>query len=125
VGGDPVDRRDAALRRAVRLQRPPLGPAHSRLSGEFDGPAFHAHAYSDPFDPVDMRGKNVVVVGMGNSAMDIASELAQRPIAKNLWVSARRGVWVFPKYLNGKPSDKSAMPAWMPRKLGLKPWSAR
>ena len=87
--------------------------------GTFEGPAFHAHHYRDPFDPVDMRGKNVVVVGMGNSAMDIASELSQRPIAKNLWVSARRGVWVFPKYLNGKPSDKSAMPPWMPRALGL------
>jgi cation diffusion facilitator CzcD-associated flavoprotein CzcO len=66
-----------------------------------------------------MRGKNIVVVGMGNSAMDIASELAQRPIAKNLWVSARRGVWVLPKYMNGKPADKSAMPSWMPKKLGL------
>lgn len=87
--------------------------------GAFDGPAFHSHAYRDPFDPVDMRGKNVVVVGMGNSAMDIASELSQRPIAKNLWVSARRGVWVLPKYMNGKPADKSAMPSWMPRKLGL------
>ncbi|KRB44440.1 NAD(P)/FAD-dependent oxidoreductase [Phenylobacterium sp. Root700] len=87
--------------------------------GEFDGAAFHSHAYSDPFDPVDMRGKNVVVVGMGNSAMDIASELAQRPIAKTLWVSARRGVWVLPKYMNGKPADKSAMPPWMPRKFGL------
>lgn len=94
-------------------------PRIPEYPGEFDGAAFHAHAYSDPFDPIDMRGKNVVVVGMGNSAMDIASELAQRPIAKNLWVSARRGVWVFPKYLNGKPSDKSAMPAWMPRGLGL------
>jgi cation diffusion facilitator CzcD-associated flavoprotein CzcO len=88
--------------------------------GTFDGVAFHAHAYSDPFDPVDMRGKTVVLVGMGNSAMDIASELAQRPIAGRLIVSARRGVWVFPKYLNGKPLDKSAMPPWMPRRLGLK-----
>ena len=87
--------------------------------GEFDGPAFHAHAYSDPFDPVDMRGKNVVVVGMGNSAMDIASELAQRPIAKTLWVSARRGVWVLPKYMDGKVADKASMPHWMPRGLGL------
>jgi cation diffusion facilitator CzcD-associated flavoprotein CzcO len=51
--------------------------------------------------------------------MDIASELAQRPIAKNLWVSARRGVWVLPKYMNGQPADKSALPHWMPRKLGL------
>ena len=65
-----------------------------------------------------MRGKNIVVVGMGNSAMDIASELSQRPIAKTLWVAARRGVWVLPKYMNGRPSDKSALPTWMPRKLG-------
>jgi cation diffusion facilitator CzcD-associated flavoprotein CzcO len=88
--------------------------------GEFTGTAFHSHAYADPFDPVDMRGKNVVVVGMGNSAMDIASELAQRPIAKTLWVSARRGVWVLPKYFNGRPADKAAPPAWMPKKLGQK-----
>ena len=87
--------------------------------GTFDGPALHSHAYNDPFSPVDMRGKNIVVVGMGNSAMDIASELSQRPIAKQLWVSARRGVWVLPKYMNGKPADKAVMPQWMPRKLGL------
>ena len=86
--------------------------------GEFTGAAFHAHAYSDPFDPVDMRGKTVVVVGMGNSAMDIASELAQRPIAKTLWVAARRGVWVLPKYMDGKVADKAVLPPWMPRKLG-------
>lgn len=94
-------------------------PRIPNYTGEFDGAAFHSHAYSDPFAPVDMRGKNVVVVGMGNSAMDIASELSQRPIARNLWVSARRGVWVLPKYMNGKPADKSAMPSWMPKRLGL------
>ena len=87
--------------------------------GHFDGAAFHSHAYRDPFDPVETRGRNIVVVGMGNSAMDIASELSQRPIARNLWVSARRGVWVLPKYMNGKPADKAASPAWMPRALGL------
>jgi len=93
-------------------------PRTPQYPGEFDGPAIHSHAYRTPFEPVDMRGKNIVVVGMGNSAMDIASELSQRPIAKNLWVSARRGVWVLPKYMNGRPADKSAMPHWMPRKLG-------
>jgi cation diffusion facilitator CzcD-associated flavoprotein CzcO len=87
--------------------------------GTFNGPHFHSHQYRDPFDPVDMRGKNVVVVGMGNSAMDIASELSQRPICKNLFVSARRGVWVLPKYMGGQPADKAAMPAWMPRSIGL------
>jgi cation diffusion facilitator CzcD-associated flavoprotein CzcO len=87
--------------------------------GVFDGPAFHSHDYRDPFDPVEMRGKAVVVVGMGNSAMDIASELAQRPIARTLWVSARRGVWVLPKYMDGKVADKASMPRWMPRALGI------
>jgi cation diffusion facilitator CzcD-associated flavoprotein CzcO len=64
-----------------------------------------------------MRGKRVLVVGMGNSAMDIASELAQKPIAKKLIVAARRGVWIFPKYINGQVPDKGVMPAWMPRWL--------
>jgi cation diffusion facilitator CzcD-associated flavoprotein CzcO len=86
--------------------------------GHFDGPHFHAHDYRTPYDPVDLRGKNVVVVGMGNSAMDIASELSQRHVAGTLWVAARRGVWVLPKMSGGKPMDKSAMPSWMPRKLG-------
>jgi cation diffusion facilitator CzcD-associated flavoprotein CzcO len=85
--------------------------------GTFDGPHFHAHDYRTPYDPVDLRGKRVVVVGMGNSAMDIASELSQRHLAARLWVAARRGVWVLPKMAGGRPLDKSSMPAWMPRKL--------
>lgn len=86
--------------------------------GTFAGPHFHAHDYRDPYDPVDLRGQTVVVVGMGNSAMDIASELSQRHLAARLWVAARRGVWVLPKMVGGKPLDKSAMPTWVPRKFG-------
>lgn len=92
------------------------------FKGEFDGIQMHAHSYLTPFEPHDLRGKNVVVVGMGNSAMDIASELGQKPIAKNLWVSARRGVYIFPKYMGGKVADKASMPAWIPD--GLKRWLA-
>ncbi|WP_127783196.1 NAD(P)-binding domain-containing protein [Rhodococcus sp. X156] len=94
-------------------------PRMPEYPGTFDGVVLHSHAYRSPFEPVEMRGKNVVVVGMGNSAMDIASELSHRSIAKNLWVSGRRGVWVLSKYRNGKPADKAAKPPWMPRKLGL------
>lgn len=57
--------------------------------GEFDGVLMHSHSYNDPFDPIDMRGKKVVVVGMGNSGLDIASELGQRYLADKLIVSAR------------------------------------
>jgi cation diffusion facilitator CzcD-associated flavoprotein CzcO len=56
---------------------------------------------------------------MGNSAMDIASELSQRSMAANLWVSTRRGVWVLPKYVGGKPSDKAALPPFIPRPIAL------
>jgi cation diffusion facilitator CzcD-associated flavoprotein CzcO len=95
-------------------------PNVPEFPGTFRGAQIHSHEYRTPFDPIDMVGKNIVVVGLGNSAVDIASELSQRPIARKLWVAARRGVWVLPKYLNGKPSDKQALPAWMPGRLKRK-----
>ncbi|MGB3697164.1 MAG: NAD(P)-binding domain-containing protein [Gordonia sp. (in: high G+C Gram-positive bacteria)] len=87
--------------------------------GTFDGQIIHSHDYRSPFEPVDMHGKRVMVIGMGNSALDIASEVSNRSIAEHLWVSARRGVWVLSKYRGGKPADKMMMPPWMPKKLGL------
>jgi hypothetical protein len=86
--------------------------------GTFDGYQVHSHHYRDPFEPYDFRGKSVMVVGAGNSAMDISSELSQRPIADKLFISMRRGVWVIPKYIDGKPADKASLPTWMPAKVG-------
>lgn len=86
--------------------------------GEFGGYQVHSHHYRDPFEPYDFRGKRVMIVGGGNSAMDISSELAQRPIAKKLFISMRRGVWVLPKYIDGQPADKAVLPAWLPTGLG-------
>ncbi|WP_043651142.1 flavin-containing monooxygenase [Nocardia thailandica] len=88
--------------------------------GAFDGVLMHSHAYNDPFDPVDMRGKRIVVVGMGNSGLDIASELSQRFLAGKLFVSARRGVWVLPKYVNGQAGDRRSVPRWIPSWLSLR-----
>ena len=88
--------------------------------GTFDGYQVHSHHYRDPFQPYDFRGKQVLVVGAGNSAMDISSELSQRPIAERLVVSMRHGVWVLPKYFDGKPADKNVLPSWMPAKIGRK-----
>jgi hypothetical protein len=85
----------------------------------FAGDLLHSHAYVNPFEPVEIRGRTVVVVGMGNSAMDIASELSSPWMAKTLYVSARRGVWVLPKYRNGVAADKVMAPPDIPREQAL------
>jgi cation diffusion facilitator CzcD-associated flavoprotein CzcO len=76
--------------------------------GVFDGDVLHAHQYVDPTDPLDMRDKRVLVVGMGNSGADIVSELSRRGLAKSVILSSRGGGWVLPKYLFGKPTDQLA-----------------
>ncbi|PZN96774.1 MAG: monooxygenase [Alphaproteobacteria bacterium] len=92
-------------------------PNRPEWPGRFDGTIIHAHDYKTPFAPLDCVGKRVVVVGLGNSAVDIASELGQRSITEKLFVSTRRGVWVLPKFLNGRPVDKTPMPSWFPLPL--------
>jgi hypothetical protein len=77
--------------------------------GAFDGIEMHAHDY---VDNESFIGKNVVVVGMGNSAMDIAVETSS--IAGNVYLSARSGVHVVPKYAFGRPFDHLEPPVELP-----------
>ncbi|MBP2414818.1 cation diffusion facilitator CzcD-associated flavoprotein CzcO [Arthrobacter stackebrandtii] len=77
--------------------------------GTFDGEQIHAHSYRSG---AQLEGKDVVVVGAGNSAMDIAVEGSFR--ANNVALSIRRGQWVLRKSFLGKPSDQVALPGWMP-----------
>jgi len=70
-------------------------------SDSFTGTQIHAHTYTD--DEV-FRGRDVVVLGMGNSAMDLAVESSY--VARNTYLAARRGAYVVPKYMFGKPSDQ-------------------
>jgi cation diffusion facilitator CzcD-associated flavoprotein CzcO len=67
----------------------------------FAGVQMHAHAY---VDNEICRDRNVVVLGMGNSAMDIAVESSY--VARSTYLSARRGAWIVPKYLFGRPTDQ-------------------
>ncbi|SCF23720.1 Predicted flavoprotein CzcO associated with the cation diffusion facilitator CzcD [Micromonospora purpureochromogenes] len=60
----------------------------------------HSHGYRGP---EQLAGRRVLVVGGGNSAMDIAVD-ASYAGARTL-LSLRRGVWVVPKHLLGRPSD--------------------
>jgi thioredoxin reductase len=69
-------------------------------SESFNGQQLHAHQY---IEPSIFEGKNVVVLGMGNSAMDIAVESSY--VANNTFLAARRGAWIIPKYLFGRPTD--------------------
>ena len=69
--------------------------------GDFSGEQMHSHHY---IDNANFKGKNVVVVGMGNSAMDIAVETSL--VADNVFLCARRGAWIIPKYIFGRPLDQ-------------------
>lgn len=85
--------------------------------GTFSGSVLHAHDYRSPDAPLALRSKDVLVVGLGNSAVDIACELAHASGAR-VTISARRGAWILPKYLFGKPIDQGALvPRWLPGKL--------
>lgn len=82
----------------------------------FEGGQTHAHAYKVP-DPY--VGKRVLVLGIGNSATDIAVETSR--VAQRTFLSMRRGAHVVPKYLFGQPFDRLAktpialLPHWFQR----------
>jgi dimethylaniline monooxygenase (N-oxide forming) len=84
--------------------------------GEFNGEQVHAHYY---VDNEDFRDKNVLVVGIGNSAMDIAVESSF--VARNTYLSSRRGAYILPKYLFGRPLDQIGVNAL----TGRLPWGFR
>jgi hypothetical protein len=96
---------------APRLPEPMPG-------GEFTGVELHSHHYVDPTEPHDLRGKRVVVVGFGNSAVDIACELGRDTQGGEVFLSVRRGAWVLPKYALGRPLDQLGVaPPLVPRAL--------
>jgi dimethylaniline monooxygenase (N-oxide forming) len=72
-------------------------------SEQFEGEQIHVHHYREP---EVLRDKRVLVLGIGNSATDIAVEASR--IAETTFLAMRRGAYVMPKYLNGKPTDEAA-----------------
>ncbi len=81
-------------------------PRYPDFPGSFDGPQIHSHDYIDPSTPLDLYGKRVLVVGIGNSAVDIVSELARKTVSDTVFLSTRSGAYVVPKYIFGKPTDQ-------------------
>ncbi len=81
-------------------------PLLPEFPGTFAGETLHSHHYIDPTEPLDLRDKRVVVVGIGNSGVDIVSELSRKGVSEKVFLSTRSGAWVMPKYAFGRPVDQ-------------------
>ncbi len=85
-----------------------------RYPGTFAGTIVHSSAYKRP-DP--FRGKRVLVVGAGNSAADIAVDVAR--LAAHTALSVREATYIVAKLVSGRPVD-TAYAYWrekLPRPL--------
>ncbi len=81
--------------------------------GEFNGVVRHSVTYRSH---TEVRGKRVLVVGAGNSGVDIACDAAFA--ADQAFLSLRRGYHFIPKHVFGKPADRFAeegpkLPNWL------------
>lgn len=79
--------------------RQPIIPLVLRWE-RFVGEILHSIDYRGP---EAFAGKDVLVVGLGSSAVDIATDLAG--VAGRVTLSARRGAWVAPRVVAGRPLD--------------------
>jgi dimethylaniline monooxygenase (N-oxide forming) len=66
----------------------------------FPGEQLHAHYYRTPDA---LAGRRVLVLGIGNSATDIAVESSR--VADETYLAMRRGAHILPKFLLGVPTD--------------------
>ncbi len=87
-------------------------PRWPDFPGQFRGQEIHSHHYrtASPF-----QDKRVLVVGIGNSAVDIAVDVCKAAAAT--FISSRRSAWIMPKYIMGIPIDRWS--AFFGRKLRL------
>ena len=74
--------------------------------GTFTGETLHSHDYKLP---EQIRDKKVLIVGIGNSAVDIACEAA-RQYADTVTISTRSGAYIVPNWLMSIPFDSLVNP---------------
>lgn len=75
-------------------------PSVPDYPGRFEGEVLHSH---DVKSKAQLKDKRVLVVGAGNSAVDILDDAAHD--GKAAFHSMRRTYYFFPKLLFGKPTD--------------------
>lgn len=100
-------------------------PKHPPFAAEFAGEYLHAHAYRIP-EP--FRGKDVLVVGVGNSACDIAADVCT--VTASTTMVARSPVLFMPRMVLGVPTSRVLArleKPWMPWGLRrrIREWIAR
>jgi hypothetical protein len=85
--------------------------------GTFSGEIRHSSTYRSP---AEFTGKRILVIGAGNSGVDIACDAAMS--AERAVISLRRGYHFIPKHLFGIPSDEFAasgphLPMWLEQRV--------
>ncbi len=87
-------------------------PKHPQFAADFGGEYLHSHAYRVP-EP--FRDKHVLVIGAGNSACDISSDIC--PVTASTTMVARSPVLMMPRMLFGVPTSRvlgRIEKPWMP-----------
>ena len=94
-------------------------PNRPKIEGEerFEGEISHAVAFKDADT---LKGQRVLVVGAGNSGVDIACDAAY--CADAAFISMRRGYHFLPKHIFGEPADvfgshSDWMPNWLSQRI--------
>lgn len=77
-------------------------PRWPTYPGAFSGSFMHSHDFKQADD--SWRGKKVLIIGGGNSACDVAVELAR--LARKVAMSMRSPQWFIPKFMFGVPFDR-------------------
>jgi thioredoxin reductase len=92
-------------------------PRYPSFEGTFSGESLHVHHYRVP---EQILNKNILIVGIGNSAVDIACEAAKLHSGR-VTISTRSGAYIVPNYIFSKPFDNLAnpltgkLPLWLQR----------
>jgi hypothetical protein len=86
-------------------------------AGAFAGEQLHSNQYRGP-EP--FAGKRVLVLGIGNSACDVAAECSR--LGARTLIAVRAGAHIIPRYLAGRPADHltlvragTMLPLWLRR----------
>ncbi|KHN87427.1 Dimethylaniline monooxygenase [N-oxide-forming] 5 [Toxocara canis] len=96
-------------------------PQYPDIKGieKFKGRVLHSHQYRDY---EGFQDKNVFIVGIGNSSLDVAVELSN--VAKSVTISTRRGTWLFNRvWTSGMPYDIYLLTRWYTFLIDHLPWT--